>query len=416
MHPNLLSMARRNLWRNRRRTLITLSSIAFGTMLAVLMTAIGDSNWRRMIDLAARMGAGHVTVQNAAYQDSPTLGNSVVRAGEVAARARRDEDVTAVVQRISGAFMVSSAGRSYGAGFVAYAPEEEDVSTLSILEAVAEGEAPSHSHERGIVLGAGLAENLHAGLGRKVVFSLTDKHGEIVQEAARVTGIVRTGAPSVDGALALVPIGRMRDVLRYDRDESLQVAVFLEDQRHAARVAERLGGAIDGELGVLAWNEAQPELAGFIAMKVAGARFMEVVMLILIAAGIFNTLFVSVMERLREFGVLLAVGFSPGRLFALVMGESLWIGLFGLLAAAAVTAMPYWYLATRGVDMSGMMGGDTGGMEVAGVAITPMLYAAIEPSNLMAIAVAVLVATLLAGLYPAWRAGRVEPVDAIRIG
>ena len=416
MHPNLLSMARRNLWRNRRRTLITLSSIAFGTMLAVLMTAIGDSNWRRMIDLAARMGAGHVTVQNAAYQDSPTLGNSVPRAGEVAARARRDEDVTAVVQRISGAFMVSSGGRSYGAGFVAYAPEEEDVSTLSILEAVAEGEAPSHSDERGIVLGAGLAENLHAGLGRKVVFSLTDKHGEIVQEAARVTGIVRTGAPSVDGALALVPIGRMRDVLRYDRDESLQVAVFLEDQRHAARVAERLGGAIDGELGVLAWNEAQPELAGFIAMKVAGARFMEVVMLILIAAGIFNTLFVSVMERLREFGVLLALGFSPGRLFALVMGESLWIGLFGLLAAAAVTAMPYWYLATRGVDMSGMMGGDTGGMEVAGVAITPMLYAAIEPSNLTAIAVAVLVATLLAGLYPAWRAGRVEPVDAIRIG
>lgn len=414
MRPSLLTMARRNLWRNRRRTLITLSSIALGSMLAVIMTGIGDSGWRRMIDLAARLGAGHVTVQHAEFADSPTLGNSVADAVAVSRVALADEDVVAVVHRISGAMMVSAAGRSYGAGFIAYAPEAEGVETLSLLDAVVEGAAPARSDDRGIVLGATLASNLGVGVGRKVVFSLTDKHGEVVQEAARVVGLLRTGAPSVDGALALLPLGRMREVLRYGDDEALQVGVFLNDQRRAQSVGRRLGVAIDGELAVLPWSEVQPELAGFIGMKVASARFMELVILALVAAGIFNTLFVSVMERLREFGILLALGVSPGRLFALVMGESLWLALFGLVAAALVTALPYGWLATRGIDISGMTG--EGGVEVAGVAMAPMLYAAIEFENLVAIAIAVLIATMAAGLYPAWRAGHVEPVEAIRTG
>lgn len=416
MRPSLLTMARRNLWRNRRRTAITLSSIALGSMLAVLLTGIGDSNWRRMIDLAARLGAGHVTVQHAEYEESPTLSHSVAATAEVRRRGLAEVDVEAVVERISGAFMLSSAGRSYGAAFVAYAPEVETPETLSLLDAVVDGAAPTRSDELGLVLGVDLAENLRVRVGKKVVFSLTDKHGEIVQELARVVGLLRTGAPTVDASLALIPIGRMRDALGYADDEALQVALFLNDQRSAEAVAARMQERVNGDLTVLPWNESQRELAGFIAMKVASARFMEIVMLALVAAGIFNTLFVSVMERLREFGILLALGVSPGRLFALVMGESLWLGLFGLVAAALVTAGPYWWLATHGVDVSAMMG-DTGGtVEVAGVAMAPTLYAAIEIENLVAIALAVLVATLLAGLYPAWRAGHVEPVEAIRVG
>jgi ABC-type antimicrobial peptide transport system permease subunit len=140
---------------------------------------------------------------------------------------------------------------------------------------------------------------------------------------------------------------------------------------------------------------------------------MEAIIMILVAAGIFNTLLVSVMERVREFGIMMAIGFSPARLFGLVMCESLWLGLVGLVLAAIVTAGPYYYMATIGIDLTAQM--DISGSEVAGVAISPVMYVDIFPENLVMIAGAALLATLLSGIYPAWKAGRVVPVESIRL-
>ncbi|NRA02999.1 MAG: ABC transporter permease [Myxococcales bacterium] len=412
--PKLASMAWRNVWRNRRRTLLTLSSIAFGSMLAVMLTGIGDANWREMIDLAARLGGGHVTVQHSEYLDTPTLSRSVTGTERLRQAALRDPEVERVVGRITGFLMLSTAGQSYGAGFVALDPETEDASTLSLLEALSEGKMFERADSPGIVLGKKLAENLDLKLGRKVVYTLTDKHGEIVREAARLTGIVRTGSPSVDAGIALLPLDRMRGTIGFAPDEVVQVGLFLPDQRQAEGVAARVGATLGQQISALPWYETQPDLAAFITMKVAGAYFMEIVMAILVAAGIFNTLFMSVMERLREFGILLAIGFSPARLFALVMLESLWLALVGLVAAAALTAGPYYYMATTGIDISEVIAGG-GTAEVAGIAITSIMRASIYPENLLYIALAVVAATLLSGLYPAWRAGRVEPVETIRL-
>ena len=148
-------------------------------------------------------------------------------------------------------------------------------------------------------------------------------------------------------------------------------------------------------------------------MKVSGVEFFEIIIMILVAAGIFNTLFVSVMERLREFGIMTAIGFTPGRLFGLVMWESLWVGLCGLLCAGLVTALPYYYLSTTGIDLSAMIG--DGNSEVAGVAMEPVLRVGIFPENAAIIAGAVLLATLISGLVPAWKAGRVVPVESIKL-
>jgi ABC-type lipoprotein release transport system permease subunit len=309
--------------------------------------------------------------------------------------------------------MLATAAQNYGAAFLAFDPRDEDESTLSVIEALVEGELFRSSRDGGIILGKRLAENLDAGLGRKVVYTLTDKNGEIVQEAVRVSGIVQTGAPSVDAGLCLLPIDRLRGALGYRPDEAVQVGVFLRDHRRADAVATRLGEALGAQVSALPWHQLQPELSGFITIKVAGARFMEAVIMVLVAAGIFNTLFVSVMERVREFGIMLAIGFSPARLFGLVMCESLWLGLSGLLLAGAVAAGPYYYMATAGIDLSGMMGGGSG--EVAGVALSPIIHADIFPENLLTIVGAALGATLLSGLYPAWSAGRVAPVESIRL-
>ena len=409
--PKLYAMAWRNLWRNRRRTGLTLVSISFGVMLAILATGMGDSNWTEMINLAARMGGGHVTLQHPEYLDTPTLSRTV-RLNGLSALALEDPDVERVVPRISGQLMLSTAVQSYGAGFVALDPTAEDEQTFSMLEALHEGEMFRSGADPGVILGARLAENLDLRLGKKVVFTLTDKHGEIVRDVARVRGIVKTGAPSIDGGLSIFAIDRMRQVLGYGPDEVVQLGVFVNDQRRSQAVAERLSSAVGGDVAALTWDTTKPDLAGFIAMKVAGAVFMEIVIAILVAAGIFNTLFVSVMERMREFGIMMALGFSPGRLFRLVMLESLWLGVIGLVCAALLTAGPYWYLSTTGFDMSSMLGGQS---EVAGVVISPVMHIRIFPENAMLIAGLALLATLLSGLYPALHAGRIEPVESIRL-
>ncbi len=410
---SLAAIAWRNLWRQKRRTLLTLSSIAFGTMLAWMFTAIGDSNFATMIDVAARLGGGHVTLQHPEYLDTPTLSRTVADAAGLRDAVLRESDVLRVVPRISGSMMLSTATQNLGAGFIAYDPAVEDSSTLSLLDALDEGESFSAADSQGILLGARLAENLDARLGRKVVFTLTDKRGDIVRDVARVSGTIRTGSPTVDGGLVLLPIDRVRKVLGYDAQGAVQLAIFLQDQRSAGSVAARMQGGARARYAALPWYEVQPDLSGFITMKVVSAQFMEAIIMLLVAAGIFNTLFVSVMERVREFGIMLALGYSPARLSGMVMFESLWLGLVGLVAAVVVTAWPYWYMNTVGVDISEQL--DIQGSEIAGVAITPVMRADIYPENAIIIGLAALLATLAAGVYPAWKAGRIVPVESIRL-
>jgi ABC-type lipoprotein release transport system permease subunit len=342
----------------------------------------------------------------------------VTEASDLAAVALEEPEVVRVTTRISGNLMIASASRNYGAGFIAFDPDSEDVETLSLLEAIEEGGLFGSKQKGGIVLGAKLAENLHVDIGHKVVYTLTDREGEIVQEAVRVSGLLRTGAPTVDGALALLPLEYVRRSLRYRADEAVQVAVFLDDQRAADAVAARLAGRVaarnGGGVAVLPWHVLQPELAGFIAMKVGGAWIMEAIIMLLVAAGIFNTIFVGVMERMREFGILRAIGWSPGQLARLVITESALLAATGIALALVVTAGPYWYLNTVGFDLMAAMT-DGQGVEAAGVAMTSRMHVDIYAENALLIGGAAIFATLLSGVYPAWRAGRVDPAETIRL-
>jgi ABC-type lipoprotein release transport system permease subunit len=406
-------LAWRNLWRNRRRTLLTLSSITVGVFLAILTTGIHDRNWSDTIDVAARLGSGHVTLQHPEYLDAPALSRTVQHTRALRALALADRDVVRATERITGQLMLNTARESRGAGFIAFDPAAEDSTTFSFQQAIADGAPFATSEDRGIMVGARLATNLGVTLGDKIVYTMTDRTGEIVSGLARVSAIVQTGSPGVDAGLCLLPIDAVRGLLGYADDEATQVAVFVRDQRDTDAVAARLGTEIGAEAAAVPWHESQTGLAAFIALKVGGARFMEILIAVLVAAGIFNTLFVSVMERMREFGILTAIGWSPGRLFGLVMLESAWLGLLGLVGAALVTALPYWYLATTGLDLSGLLAGNS--MDVAGIAMPSTFRVGIYPNHLAFIAVAAFIATLVSGFYPAWRAGRVDPIETIRL-
>lgn len=412
--PKLAVMGWRNLWRNKRRTLITLSAIAFGAGLAVIFTGLGDYTYGNMIDMAAKLGGGHVTVQHPEYLELPSLNRTVTDTKKKAEVALSDPGVKKVVTRITGSVMLSTAGESFGAGFIAFDPQAEDENTFALIDDIIEGEMFKTSRDKGIILGTQLAKNLGAKMGKKVVYTVTDRSGEISSGLARVSGIVSAGSPSIDLGLCLLPMAAVAETLGYEPGEATQVAIFISDQRDADKVRKRLAPLFEPESAVHIWKETQPDLSSFVTMKVAGANFFETVIMLLVAAGIFNTLFISVMERLREFGILMAIGFSPWSLFRLVMWESLWLGLCGLVAAAIVWAWPYHYFNTVGLDMSGYLGEEQSA-DIAGIAFEPVMKVAIYPENLFIICSLVILATLLSGLYPAWRAGHVEPVETIRL-
>ncbi|KIG16385.1 ABC-type transport system, involved in lipoprotein release, permease component [Enhygromyxa salina] len=410
-------MAWRNIWRNTRRTLITLFSIAFGTLLAVVMTGIGDSSYSELIDHAARLGGGHVIVQHSTYLDAPSLKKTVTVGPELIDEIRAQPRVRAAVPRVTGGVMLATSTNNVGAAVLGIDPNAEDETTLGLVDSIVEGEMFSSPDEEGIILGSVLAENLGVTLGKKVVYTVTDKSGEIASGLARVSGIITTGATEVDAGTCLLPINPFRELLGYAPNEFTQVAVFLDDHRAAKDVAVALDAKIGGQLGpvsaTLPWYDAQPDLAGFVSMKVNGTIVMELIVTVLIAAGIFNTLFVSVMERMRELGIMAAIGFSGRQLFSLVLWESLWLGLCGIVAGALLTAWPYYYLSTTGIDVAQATGSE-GQVQVSGVSMAPMIYADIYLPHLLGIALAVVIATMAAGLYPAYKASSVSPVEAIR--
>ena len=412
--PKLYVMAWRNLWRHKLRTALTLIAIGFGGFLAVLMTAMQDRSFADFVDTAARLGAGHVTLQHPDYADSPTLANTITGTDAKRELAKGDEHVAAAVDRTSGMAMLSTAEDSFGAVFIAYDPGRESHDTMRFAQSLVEGAMFARADADGIVLGSVLARNLGAEVGDKVVFTLTDRHGEIVAGMERLSGILTTNTPSLDAGLCLLPIGTARAVLGYGPDEATQVAVFLSDARGSHAVAERLARLIP-DAAVLTWDKIRPEIRSFIAMKVGGGRVMIVIISLLVAAGIFNTLFVSVMERVREFGIMRAIGYSSGQLFRLVMWESAWLALVGMGVGTAFTLPVYIPLNRHGLDMTEVYRSGDQALEVAGVGFDMVLTVGIFPEHVVAIAACLLGATLAAGLYPAWKVGRIEPVESINL-
>ena len=414
--PGIPRMAWRNLWRNGRRTLLTLAAICFGLLLAVMMTALQDRSFADMIDTAARMRGGHVTVQHTGQQDAPSLSQTLPTATALAAELAGVEGVSHAAVRISGPAMLATSRQSYGAGFIAIDPAAEDAETLAYLEGVREGRMLTSADEDGVVLGHLLARNLKVTVGKKVVVTMMGHDGEIASELFYVRGLLVTGSDSTDRMLALLPLERVRRSLGYGPEEATEIALFAADPRGAERLQRAVQPRLPAEAAALTWDEGQPELRGFIAMKVGGARFMEAVVLLLVAASILNTLLVSVMERSREFGIMLAIGWAPGQIFRLVVWESLWLALVGVLLGGLLTAGPYFYLSAHPIDISAALEAQgQEGMDIGGVGMSTTLPVGIFPESLAVILLAIVGATLLSGLYPAWRAGRTVPVETIKL-
>jgi ABC-type lipoprotein release transport system permease subunit len=404
-------LAWRNLWRRKRRTLITALSIAFGVLLAVTFTGTGDYAYSNMIDASANMGLGHLTVQPRGYSDTPSLDKRLQETDALRAGLLQLAGVDNAYVRIMGQAMFASAAKNVGGVFLGIDPGTESATHNLLLRSLVEGELFARQG-RGVLVGSKLAEQLNLRLGKKLVYTTTDSHGDIVSEIARVSGIFRTGADAVDGSTAVLPIDALRRTLNYAPGEASLVAVLIDDQRHASAMSETIAARFgDPQREVLPWQRTQPEIAGVVAMDRSGNYISQLLVGLLVAAGILNTLLMSVLERTREFGVMMALGMAPRTLFRLVLSESLWLALLGLGLGVIITMPWFLYLYHVGIDFSAAIGQD---YSAGGVLVDPVLRIRLYRESVLAILSGVLALTLSSGLYPAWRAARVPPVQSLK--
>jgi len=405
-------MAWRNLWRRKRRTYITAFSIAFGVLLSVTFTGSGDYGYTKMINTSAIMGLGHVTVVPLGYNETPSLDKRLLNADDIREKLLTIPGVEDAVVRIMGQTMLASANKSIGGVFIGIDPEKESEEQNLFIRSIVEGEVFSDLDGRGALVGSMVVKKLNIGIGKKLVYTTTDAAGEIVSELARVTGIFETGVSEVDGSMILLPIDRVRTTLSYGQKDATMVAVVIKDQRHAEEMQARINAVVgDPSREVLSWKQTQADLAGLISLDKSGNYILQVLIGLLIAAGILNTLLMSVMERTREFGVMMAVGMSPSMLFRLVIMESIWLGILGIIMGVVITTPWYAYMNYYGIDISGMIGSD---YSAGGVLFDPLWKIMLFKESIIAILIGVFTLTILSGIYPAWRAGCVPPVESLK--
>lgn len=408
----VLKLALRSIIKHRRRSIATALTISFALFVSVTFTASGDYSYTNMIDTSAIMGLGHVTVEPPGYNETPTLDkriDDVKKTNELILSLPSVKDTSI---RIVGQTMLQSAFKSSGGMFIAIDPTTEDASKNVYLKNISKGKLFTQSDSKQIVIGYKMAENLNLKIGKKIVYTMTDKDGEMVSQVARISGTFRTGLPEADASIVLLPFNRVKELLNYSDDEASMISIFISDQRKSKEIAEHLNNILKSpSKTALTWQDTQSDLASIIAIDSSMNKFLQILIAIVIAAGLFNAVLMSVMERKKEFGIMLAIGFSPKSLFGLIIIETMILALGGFIFGLIITSPWYSYMVTTGIDFSTLVADD---YRAGGVLIDPVLKFRLYKESAIIISAGLFIISLLAAVYPAYRAVKVEPVEAIK--
>lgn len=405
-----LHLAWKNLWRNRRRTIITLSAIAFSILLVQALHNLSSGVYAGMVDSGVRAGSGHIAIYRAGYLTSrdETL---VFEDRDLVDRVAALEGVEQVLPRLYVPALAQSSRESRGVVLIGVDPQRER-SINPFLKTLPEANMLGSSGARDAVVGARLLAELQIKTGQKFVVTAQNRDGTLHSELLRVRGVVSTGMKDIDSSLIMV--GRQRaGLLTGDTGAVHEVAIILTaPDRSAAVMAKlvRLLGSYPGTEAV-SWERAMPNLANAIKLDYASQKFIFLIILLIVAIGVVNTLLMSVMERMREFGVILALGSQPNTLRRMILLEALVLGLLAAAIGTLLGSLATWYLVDVGINLATFVP-DT--LEFGGVVFDPVMRASWNPGWMVGIAGFVVALTLLAALYPAIKAGRITPVEGMR--
>ncbi len=419
MTQGLVQLAWRNLWRNPRRTCISVAAIALGYAMLLLFACLLHGLSQQMIDNGTRMGLSHMQVHAPDYYPDRSLyhtlgGRTGAGLDALLTTLTSHPQVLAAAPRVYGDALVSGGNHSAGAELLGIDPgRERQISRFHTR--LTKGrflgrQAAGIAHE--VVLGEKLASTIAAEPGSEIILLTQAADGSIGNDLYTVVGILRTGSEAIDRGTVLMPLGATQELLSLAANRVHEIGVLTTSADVAGAVATRLESRLGGTLPVRvrAWPELSPALADYVQMSEGSNAFLFSVVFLVAIIGVMNTMLMAVFERTRECGVLMALGLRPLSMTLLIVLEAGLLAGVSVSLGAVLCGPLVWYLQAHGLDLRAVMGE----LSMAGVVIDPIWYGRHDFATYVQAALGMTLVAVVAALYPAIRAVRFRPVETMR--
>jgi len=405
----IIRLAWRNVWKNRRRTILTLLTIVVGMTVILFLNSLAKGGHDQMIEDAVAVNAGHIQIHEKGFWDNRSIEYAFMPDSTLLEMLAKDDRVSAVSRRVHAGGLLSFRDTTAGAMIQAVEPDAEIRVTTMHSMVLPGGRYLRQGDSRKIVIGETLAKNLGAGVGDSIDLISQGFDGSIAAENLTIVGLVRTGNPEYDRLLVVMTMDHAAELFTM-MDYITSITLRLKDTDDVRSLRNDIRSAVDTDaLEVMGWDDLMPELVQFIVLDDLGAYIFDFILFMVVAFGILNTIQMSVFDRIREFGVMLAIGTRPGQVRAMVLCESVFISMLGIvLGLAAGIALSY-YFTVNPLDYSQY----AEEIKVWGVSTT-VFPTRITWLNLTVTTCLTFALSLLFTLFPAHRASRLKPIEAIR--
>jgi len=399
------ALAWRNVWRNLHRSLITAAAVALGLAALLFLWGFNDGVHNSMIRNLQEVIVGSIHVHARGYFHHPQLSRTVPDLPAVLRLLAR-RGISRYALRLRTFALAAGAETSEGLVLLGIDPGRE-ARVIRLQEKVGEGRFLEPRDRHACVLGAGTARSLGLHVGDEVVMLAVDRFGALAADKFRLVGIIDSGEMGIDRGLALVPRRMLASMLSMDGRVS-EVVIRCRRNELEGLNADLRRRLDPSRYEVLRWYDMYPVMKQWVELENAFYYIFLSVVLFIVAAGIMNTVMMGTLERIREFGVMMALGCARWRLAAVVTLEAVILGLFGTALGTGIGLTLVAFFKHHGIDLASRM------TTVRRFYIDPVVHTEINLDHLTLTLAAVMLAAVAAALVPAIRAARLQPVEAIR--
>lgn len=406
---SFLKIAYFSLWRRKSRTILVIIMLSFGLTAMIFSQGLYDGMMVQMIKDQICTGTGEVTIFKKGYEESKLLSDHIKDVQAIEDLLKKNGNVAHFVSRVKCEGVVSSARYAQGANIIGIDISKENP-FINYKQPVVKGKFQLAGDGNQVMIGQELADKLKVDIGKKIVIQGQALDKEITATAARVVGILRTNNPEIDTAGVLMDKRRIQQLFKIDGVTEFSVLLKEESDLGLVKkeLEQQINEKIKGEVELFTWKELYPFLLLWDKVIKYFVYISYAVVFLVVALGIFFILFISIMERIKEFGILMAVGTSFLSIAKIVFLESLIMGGLGYIFGAFFGFLSLGLFNRFGLDLSYFSSG------LSDVGMASVMFPAIRVEYFILGFIAMFVSSVLAAIIPLWKLKRLKAVEAIR--
>lgn len=404
----LLSLSWKNIWRNKTRSLIIIFAIVFGNIGGVGIISFMNGLFNQRIEMAIGNEVSNIQIHNSHFQSNKEINDTIFNISKVTSVLDTCRIIKAYSTRLKSVTMINSANSGEGIILNGIDPEKEKTVT-DIYKYIKEGTYFNDNRKNGILVGEKLARKLKIKMRSKVVVTMQSSSGNITNAAFKVIGIYRTSNSTFDGHYTYVQKSNLASIIGFGPQTSHEIAISVSNDKESQPLADLLKKKCNNnKLSIETWIEIMPELGLMTgALNYMLYIFMSIIFLAL-SFGIINTMLMAVMERVREIGMLMAIGMNKTKIFLMIMLETILLMLTGSFVGLVLSFGIVNFFQKYGINLSKFTSG------LSGFGFSSVIHPFLETRSYINIIIMVVIAGIISSIVPARKALKLNPSEAIR--